>query len=92
MQGINGMQAGKVKWFNNTKGFGFIVADDNENQDVFAHHSSIESYGYRTLRAGQEVGFELLDSPKGPQALNIVLKNSVGELKATPLVKIVVGK
>ena len=86
------MQAGKVKWFNNTKGFGFIVADDNENQDVFAHYSSIESYGYRTLRAGQEVGFELLDSPKGPQALNIVLKNSVGELKTTPLVKIVVGK
>ncbi len=86
------MQAGKVKWFNNTKGFGFIVSDDNENQDVFAHYSSIESYGYRTLRAGQEVGFELLDSPKGPQALNIVLKNSVGELKATPLVKIVVGK
>jgi CspA family cold shock protein len=92
MQRINGMQAGKVKWFNNTKGFGFIVADDNENQDVFAHYSSIESYGYRTLRAGQEVGFELLDSPKGPQALNIVLKNSVGELKATPLVKIVLGK
>jgi CspA family cold shock protein len=80
------MQAGKVKWFNNTKGFGFIVSDDNENQDVFAHYSAIQSYGYRSLKAGQEVDFELSDGKKGPQALNIVLKNSIGELKATPLI------
>jgi CspA family cold shock protein len=83
MQRINGMQAGKVKWFNNAKGFGFIVSDDNENQDLFAHYSAIQSDGYRSLRAGQEVDFELIDGPKGPQAVNIVLKSSVDELEPT---------
>jgi CspA family cold shock protein len=86
MQRINGMQAGKVKWFNNDKGFGFIVSGDNENQDLFAHYSAIQSDGYRSLRAGQEVGFEVTDSPKGPQAMNIVLKSSVDELEPTPLI------
>jgi CspA family cold shock protein len=86
MQRINGMQAGKVKWFNNTKGFGFIVSDCTEKRDVFAHYSAIKNYAYITLRAGQEVGFKLKYGPEGPQALNIVLKNSVGELKATPLI------
>jgi CspA family cold shock protein len=72
-----GMQAGKVKWFNNAKGYGFIVSNDNENQHLFAHYSAIQSPGYRSLRAGQEVDFELADGPKGPQAVNIVLRPSV---------------
>jgi CspA family cold shock protein len=71
------MKAGKVKWFNNAKGYGFIVSNDNENQDLFAHYSAIQSDGYRSLRAGQEVDFELTDGPKGPQAVNIVLKHSL---------------
>jgi len=71
------MQAGKVKWFNNEKGYGFIVSNDNENQDLFAHYSAIQSSGYRSLRAGQEVDFELTVGPKGPQAVNIVLRPSV---------------
>jgi CspA family cold shock protein len=86
MQRINGMQAGKVKWFNNAKGFGFIVSDDNVNHDLFAHYSAIQSDGYRSLRAGQEVDFELTSGPKGPQAVNIVLKSSVDELEPTPLI------
>jgi CspA family cold shock protein len=71
------MKAGKVKWFNNAKGYGFIVSSDNENQDLFAHYSAIQSDGYRSLRAGQEVDFELTDGPKGLQAVNIVLKHSL---------------
>ena len=70
------MQAGKVKWFNNAKGYGFIVADDDENSDLFAHYSAIQTDGYRSLRAGQDVDFELTDGPKGPQAVNIVLRGS----------------
>ncbi|MFQ3210582.1 MAG: CspA family cold shock protein [Candidatus Paceibacteria bacterium] len=77
MQRVNGMQAGKVKWFNNVKGYGFIVPNDNESQDLFAHYSAIQSDGYRTLRAGQDVDFELTDGPNGPQASNIILKSSL---------------
>ena len=71
------MKAGKVKWFNNAKGYGFIVSNDNENEDLFAHYSAIQSDGYKSLRAGQEVDFELTDGPKGPQAVNIVLRLSL---------------
>ena len=77
MQKVNDMQAGKVKWFNNVKGYGFIVPNDDENQDLFAHYSAIQSAGYRTLRAGQDVDFELTDGPNGPQASNIILKSSL---------------
>ncbi|MDC9719754.1 MAG: cold-shock protein [Gammaproteobacteria bacterium] len=71
------MQTGKVKWFNNAKGYGFIVSNDNEKQDLFAHYSEIQSDGYKSLKAGQDVDFELTDGPKGPQAVNIVLKAEV---------------
>jgi CspA family cold shock protein len=71
------MKAGKVKWFNNAKGYGFIVSNDNENEDLFAHYSAIQSDGYKSLRAGQEVGFERTDGPRGLQAENIVLKPSL---------------
>ena len=77
MQRIRGMQAGKVKWFNNAKGYGFIVSNEDVNRDLFAHYSAIQSDGYRSLRAGQDVDFELTDGPKGPQAVNIVLKSNL---------------
>ena len=77
MQRINGMQAGKVKWFNNAKGYGFIVSNEDVDKDLFAHYSAIQSEGYRSLKAGQEVDFELTDGPKGPQAVNIVIKLNI---------------
>ena len=57
---------GKIKWFNNAKGYGFIQRDDGK--DVFVHYSAIQGDGYRSLDEGQEVEFEIADSPKGPQA------------------------
>ncbi|ATC94485.1 cold shock domain-containing protein CspD [Pseudoalteromonas tunicata] len=64
------MACGKVKWFNNAKGFGFIVADGRE-EDIFAHFSTIVMDGYKTLKAGQDVTFELQAGPKGLHATNI---------------------
>jgi CspA family cold shock protein len=61
---------GKVKWFNNLKGFGFIVPDGTTD-DVFAHFSQIHMEGYKTLKVNQEVEFDLVDGEKGKQALNI---------------------
>ncbi|MER2492571.1 cold shock domain-containing protein CspD [Catenovulum sediminis] len=70
------MATGKVKWFNNAKGFGFIVPEGKE-EDVFAHYSTISMDGYRTLKAGQEVEFELEEGPKGLHATNIKLSDMV---------------
>ncbi|MFZ2290289.1 MAG: cold shock domain-containing protein CspD [Halopseudomonas yangmingensis] len=64
------MKNGKVKWFNNAKGYGFIVADD-QNEDLFAHYSAIQMDGYRTLRAGQPVRFEIVKVDSGLHAVNI---------------------
>jgi CspA family cold shock protein len=61
---------GKVKWFNNAKGYGFVVADDFRD-DLFAHWSSIVMDGYKTLKAGQDVEFDVIDGPKGKHAVNI---------------------
>jgi CspA family cold shock protein len=61
---------GKVKWFNNTKGFGFILPD-NETVDVFAHFSQIQMDGYKTLKTNQIVEFDLVNGEKGKQAQNI---------------------
>ena len=60
---------GTVKWFNPTKGFGYIAVDGE--QDVFVHHTSIQMAGFRTLEEGEEVEFEITDGPKGPKALNV---------------------
>ena len=65
----NGNLLGHVKWFNDQKGFGFITRDNSP--DVFVHHSAIRMEGFRTLREGEEVQFELLESPKGLQAVNV---------------------
>lgn len=61
------MAKGKVKWFNNAKGFGFIQAEGLD-QDIFVHHTSIEADGFRSLNEGDEVEFELVEGPKGPKA------------------------
>ena len=66
------MVNGKVKWFSNKKGYGFIQTDDGK--DIFVHFSAIESEGFKTLGQGQEVEFEISDGPKGPQAANVTTK------------------
>jgi CspA family cold shock protein len=63
------MAKGKVKWFNNQKGYGFITRDDGK--DVFVHYSAITGDGYKTLNEGQEVEFEVTQGPKGEQATNV---------------------
>ena len=68
------MARGKVKWFNDLKGYGFITSD-LDSQDLYVHHSEIKKSGYKTLRVGEEVEFEVSDSPEGPKATNVVLKN-----------------
>jgi len=60
---------GKVKWFNDKKGYGFITPESGK--DVFVHHSAIEGEGFKTLMEGQEVDFEVQDGPKGEQAVNV---------------------
>ena len=62
-------QQGKVKWFNSTKGFGFIIADDGT--EVFVHHTAIQSSGFRTLEEGQRVEFDVTSGPKGLKAENV---------------------
>lgn len=64
------MLSGKVKWFNNAKGYGFILADGRD-EDLFAHYSAIQMDGYKTLKAGQQVRFEIVQGPKGLHAVNI---------------------
>ena len=63
------MTKGTVKWFNDRKGFGFLSRE--EGDDVFVHHTAIQAEGFKSLREGQEVEFEVQDGPKGPQAVNV---------------------
>ena len=63
------MANGTVKWFNATKGFGFITSEDG--QDLFAHFSAINMNGFKTLKEGQRVSFDVTEGPKGKQASNI---------------------
>jgi len=63
------MPSGKVKWFNESKGFGFIEQDTGE--DVFVHYTSIQGDGFKTLREGQQVDFEVTQGPKGLKAENV---------------------
>ncbi len=64
------MPTGTVKWFNEAKGYGFIKPDD-DSKDVFVHYSAITGEGFKTLREGQSVSFEIQDTPKGPAAADV---------------------
>lgn len=64
--------SGNVKWFNNEKGYGFIEYTNNE--DIFVHYSAIRHEGYKTLAEGQVVNFDLIETPKGLQAINVTIK------------------
>jgi len=77
------MQTGVVKWFNNAKGYGFILTDI-ENKDVFAHYSAVDMDGYRTLRAGQCVAFEAVDGPKGLHAASITILAEAPDVSSEP--------
>jgi CspA family cold shock protein len=65
------LATGKVKWFNDSKGFGFIEGNE-EGEDIFVHYSSIQEEGFKTLKEGEEVSFDVIEGPKGPQAANVV--------------------
>lgn len=70
---------GRVKWFNNDKGYGFI--EYKENEDIFVHYSAINQDGYKTLSEGQYVEFNLLETTKGYQALDVVVIKDVATVK-----------
>jgi CspA family cold shock protein len=67
------METGRVKWFNRTKGFGFIERENGE--DVFVHYSAIQGEGFKSLEEAQEVTFEVVQGPKGLQAANVTISD-----------------
>ncbi len=69
------MATGLVKWFNDSKGYGFLQVDGTD-RDVFVHYSAIQGDGFKTLAEGQRVDFELIEGPKGPQASNVSKANN----------------
>ncbi len=64
------MAQGTVKWFNDSKGFGFITKDDGT--DIFVHHTAIQTKGFKSLTKGEAVRFDVVDGPKGPSASNVI--------------------
>ena len=76
------MSRGRVKWFNNDKGYGFIEYEGLVNEDIFVHYSAIEQEGYKSLKEGEIVEFTLIETAKGCQAIN------VREVKLSPVVYI----
>ena len=77
------MATGTVKWFNESKGFGFITPSDG-SKDVFVHFSAIASEGFRTLAEGQQVTFDVEDGPKGPQAANVQTQTEITNIFRGP--------
>jgi len=78
------MKTGTVKWFNNTKGFGFITPDES-GQDLFVHYSDVQMEGYRNLVEGQQVTFTFADGPKGPAASQVMVQGVIVESVAAPV-------
>lgn len=76
------MATGKVKWFNNAKGYGFILPEQG-GEDLFAHFSTIQMDGYKTLRAGQSVTFDVVTGPKGLHAVNIRAESDTAAVGAS---------
>ena len=68
------LEKGKVRWFNNKKGYGFIQKD-SDGKDIFCHYSAITMEGYKTIKTNDEVSFEVVQGEKGPQAANVVPLN-----------------
>ncbi len=81
------MSTGQVKWFNNAKGFGFILPDEGGG-DLFAHYSAITMEGYKTLKAGQAVSFDIIEGPKGLHAANIVPVKDDTQSEMAPLQRV----
>ncbi|MAZ45784.1 MAG: cold shock domain protein CspD [Gammaproteobacteria bacterium] len=77
------MATGQVKWFNNAKGYGFILSDEG-GEDLFAHYSSIEMDGYKTLKSGQRVEFDRVEGDKGYHATNIRASSTDEESEPQP--------
>lgn len=71
---------GTVKWFSNEKGYGFIRYDDEE--EVFVHFTGIDMDGFKTLKEGQEVSFDIVEGARGPQATNVIVQGSLSETNA----------
>ncbi len=65
------MMSGRVKWFSDTKGYGFVVTDEDPDTDIFVHYSVIEQDGFKSLHEGQAVVFEIMNGPKGLYAANV---------------------
>lgn len=76
---VQAVMIGRVKWFNNDKGYGFI--DFKENEDIFVHYSAIELEGYKSLTEGQLVEFKLIETSKGYQAINVKLVKETTNIK-----------
>lgn len=81
------MAIGTVKWFNNAKGYGFILPEGG-GEDLFAHYSSVQMDGYKTLKAGQQVSYDLIQGPKGLHATNIAPVNPGSTRAAAPTARL----
>ena len=68
------MPTGTVKWFNNAKGYGFILGENCDGEDLFVHYSSINVDGYKTLKAGEVITYDVIQGPKGLHAVNIFVQ------------------
>lgn len=80
------MPSGKVKWFNNAKGYGFILPDTGSD-DLFAHYSSIQMNGYKTLKAGQVVTYEIIPGDKGHHAVNIAVEGAEMDIETPAMMQ-----